>query len=426
MIRLFCIVIFIVGLGALVCAQETYNRCDQAASICPTQPLEVNNIDANSTFCNNCEDDFNFCFTGENTIWFYFDTNEDGGDVLLSLSNLIFETNPGQGNALQAIVFEADIPCRPSTYVPVSECEEAIEGPIDIEVLELEPETRYYVVINGQMGDDSNAEATFNLSISGEAIDISPSILIEKITEDACDGDPITFEATIEDCENQQEITWYADGEEIGETQGNQFTTTELYDGAVVTASAECLGDCSLLLSSNAISVPLYSFFVDAGPDFEILEGESVQLQGSSDEDIVEWSPSINMSNSNSFTPVVSPTSTTQYFLSVSNGVCSITDFCEVVVISALKIPNTFSPNGDGINDTWEILGIQSYPDCFVQVYDRWGQLVFQTTGYSPSKFWDGTSMNGRELAPSAYYYVINLRDEEFPDPIKGHVSIVR
>jgi gliding motility-associated-like protein len=99
----------------------------------------------------------------------------------------------------------------------------------------------------------------------------------------------------------------------------------------------------------------------------------------------------------------------------------------EVRVISALEIPNTFSPNGDGVNDTWEIPGIELYPDCYIQVFDRWGQLVFQTNGYPASKRWDGTrNGNGRPLAPSSYYYVINLRTEDFPEPIKGFVSIVR
>jgi len=169
----------------------------------------------------------------------------------------------------------------------------------------------------------------------------------------------------------------------------------------------------------------IISFDVDAGPDLVIEQGESIQLQGSSSETDFVWSPDASMSDPNVLNPVVNPNQTITYFLTADNGTCSITDEMVVTVNSGLVIPNTFSPNGDGINDTWEILGIEKYPDANIQIYNRWGQLIFQTTGYPPSKRWNGTSKSGKPLAASAYYYVINVRDDDFEEPVKGHVTIL-
>jgi gliding motility-associated-like protein len=69
-----------------------------------------------------------------------------------------------------------------------------------------------------------------------------------------------------------------------------------------------------------------------------------------------------------------------------------------------IVIPNAFSPNGDGINDTWQIKLLNSFLNAKVQVFNRQGQLVFNTKGYS--KPWDGTS-NGKPLPIGTYYYVI-------------------
>jgi gliding motility-associated-like protein len=167
-------------------------------------------------------------------------------------------------------------------------------------------------------------------------------------------------------------------------------------------------------------------FPVDAGIDTTIQQGENIQLEGSTTESDIMWSPSYAMNNATILNPIVDPDETTTYFLTVDNGTCSITDEMTVFVENNLTVPNTFSPNGDGINDDWEILGINQFPDCTIQVYTRWGQLVFQSTGYSLSKRWDGTSKNGKPLVAGAYYYVINLRSDEFDKPLKGTVSIVK
>jgi len=199
-----------------------------------------------------------------------------------------------------------------------------------------------------------------------------------------------------------------------------------LANNDVVTAEMVCFTQCKDTIISNSITFTVLDFLVDAGPDLYIQQGESIQLQGQTNEANILWSPFYNMNDPTLIKPIVNPNETTIYFLTVDNGTCSITDEVTVFVESQLEVPNTFTPNGDGINDNWEILGINNFPDCTIQVFSRWGQLVFQTTGYPFDKRWNGTSKSGKELATGSYYYVINLRDEQYDKPLKGTVTIIR
>ena len=84
-------------------------------------------------------------------------------------------------------------------------------------------------------------------------------------------------------------------------------------------------------------------------------------------------------------------------------------------------IPTAFTPNGDGIHDDWEIDGVDLFPTITVHVFNRWGQLLFESTGYSAR--WDGTH-NGNDLPIASYYYLIDLNDGR--EPFKGTVTIKR
>lgn len=78
------------------------------------------------------------------------------------------------------------------------------------------------------------------------------------------------------------------------------------------------------------------------------------------------------------------------------------------VFCDKLLIFNGFSPNGDQANDYWHILGIEAYPNNTVQVFNRWGNLVFEQRGYTNALAWDGT-WNGKALPDGTYYYLIDL-----------------
>jgi gliding motility-associated-like protein len=93
----------------------------------------------------------------------------------------------------------------------------------------------------------------------------------------------------------------------------------------------------------------------------------------------------------------------------------------EDTYVDCLIIPNAFTPNGDGYNDTWEIGNIGLFPRAFIQVYNRWGQLIYE--GLASEGFWDGT-YNFSPVPTGSYLYIINLGTGA--DTYNGVVTVVR
>ena len=111
------------------------------------------------------------------------------------------------------------------------------------------------------------------------------------------------------------------------------------------------------------------------------------------------------------------------YYVSEVSGSCeSPRARLQVTVgLSSLNIANAFTPNGDGINDYWQVNNIQSYPDALVQIYNRYGQKLFESKGYV--KPFDGT-YNGQKLAAGVYYYIINLNNK--CNILSGSLTLIR
>jgi gliding motility-associated-like protein len=100
----------------------------------------------------------------------------------------------------------------------------------------------------------------------------------------------------------------------------------------------------------------------------------------------------------------------------VDNGTCGTTADTVLVNLKdclTIIIPNAFSPNGDGVNDTFVVVNIESYPDNRMQIFNRWGSKVVDRAPYVSD--WDGISQFGaafgEKLPESTYYYVLDLGD---------------
>ncbi|MEA3446576.1 MAG: gliding motility-associated C-terminal domain-containing protein, partial [Bacteroidota bacterium] len=97
-------------------------------------------------------------------------------------------------------------------------------------------------------------------------------------------------------------------------------------------------------------------------------------------------------------------------------------EFIDYEYQECLFIPSAITPNGDGYNDVWQIRGIELFPDTYIEIYDRWGQVMFKSNrGYTQK--WDGT-FDGKKLPIDTYFYVIELNDGS--EPIIGPLTIVR
>jgi gliding motility-associated-like protein len=134
------------------------------------------------------------------------------------------------------------------------------------------------------------------------------------------------------------------------------------------------------------------------------------------------WTPGIYLNNDTVPNPVCTPRADVSYkIISIDDFGCSSSADVFVKVLKQLQIPNVFTPNGDGINERWEVKNLKDYSDCKVEIFNRYGQLVYHSVGYLNE--WDGT-LNGKPLPAATYYYVINLKIAA--KPIAGFVDIVR
>jgi gliding motility-associated-like protein len=90
-----------------------------------------------------------------------------------------------------------------------------------------------------------------------------------------------------------------------------------------------------------------------------------------------------------------------------------------------IEASQIFSPDGNNINDDFYIQNIEEYPENTVQIYDRWGGLIFEANGYdNQSVVWDGTGNNGRIVPNGTYYFLINPGDGV--DKLTGAVEVVK
>lgn len=161
-----------------------------------------------------------------------------------------------------------------------------------------------------------------------------------------------------------------------------------------------------------------------AGPDKDILPGGIAILEGSGQGDGLRysWLPTVHLNDPSRARPAASPAQDTRYRLMVSGkDGCKAQDEMLVKVLPKIIVPNAFTPNGDGINDTWVLLYMESYPNCMVEVFNRYGQRVFHSSGYG--RAWDGR-MNGRLLPAGTYYWLIDPKNGRAL--LKGSVTLIR
>ena len=168
---------------------------------------------------------------------------------------------------------------------------------------------------------------------------------------------------------------------------------------------------------------------IKLGFDKQAYEGDTVVLDPQITGNPIKflWTPSDYFITTDSIrNPSILAVTTMQYSLVVtgSNSCISKPDYITIKVLTRIKpynIPNSFSPNADGINDKWVIKDIAAFPKVSVQVFTRNGYPVFSSEGVYKS--WDGTA--GNKLLPAGiYYYVIKVKPDS--KPITGWVSIFK
>jgi gliding motility-associated-like protein len=291
------------------------------------------------------------------------------------------------------------------------------------------------------------AGSTFTWSISGGTIvsDYSDSVIVDwgsvagtyhiavtEFTVNGCPSDSLSLDVTVDGpdvdlgeersiCEGESVTITptgnysYQQWHDLSTGQSYTANTTEMVSITVYDAVG-CTAEDSVQVTSYPTPV------VDLGNDTTLCGAMSLILDAGNPGSMYLWSTGATTQQIEVFTG--------EQFISVevtNPAGCSGADEIHIQPCSPEEffdnIANTITPNGDNVNDTWQIDEAMAYPDIEIEIFDRWGRLVWRSSrGYSNN--WDGRNMNGKELPMDSYFYVINLNDGS--GLLNGTITIIR
>jgi gliding motility-associated-like protein len=223
----------------------------------------------------------------------------------------------------------------------------------------------------------------------------------------------------------------YLDNDKSPDPVFTAATDTSITYKVVGQTAKNCFADTGYV-SVKTYPIPKMDILRD---EIVLNVGASVQLHTNSSADITtwHWSPPQGLSNTVVADPVASPEQSTTYSVIASNGgSCVARDQITINVIcsgSNVFIPNTFSPNNDGMNDVFYPRGTGLFKIKSFRVFNRWGQVVFEKTNTTPNNAtegWDG-KINGKPVNADVYVYIIEvLCSNNMVIPFKGNITLIR
>lgn len=255
------------------------------------------------------------------------------------------------------------------------------------------------------------------------AINAVPIALFSLQNDSVCENRPIAFSSSLTGISSWE---W-----DFGNGTGNNvppfsrtYGSAGSYPVSLVVTGA---GGCKSLPTRDVLKVnPLP--VVNAGADKFIVGGGSVLLAATvspAGTYSYLWTPAGDLNNSTILQPIARPLATTTYLLQVTEVTthCRAGDDVLVKIIPELYIPNAFTPNGDAYNEQWIIPALAAYPGAMVTVYNRYGNVIYETKDYFAHP-WDGT-YKGVKQPSGSYVYLIRLNDAR-QQIFQGQVTIIR
>ena len=262
----------------------------------------------------------------------------------------------------------------------------------------------------------TDANSCFVIDSTNIVVKASPNAAVSFASDTICAGATILLKAS-----GGVNYEWFpVTGLSTPQQQNTQANpANSIIYNVTVTNSFGCTDTASIDI--NVVKAPV----VNAGVDKITPVGKAVQLTASISGDVVSftWSPTNFMLNETTLTPLVNPPADYQYVLTAfaPKNCGTFTDTVQVKIINGIFIPNAFSPNGDGKNDTWNVPGLEIYPLHTLTIFDRYGQIVFQRKKtFVP---WDGY-YKGQLLSAGTYIYFIDLNNGT--KVIKGSFLLVK
>ncbi|WP_113653876.1 gliding motility-associated C-terminal domain-containing protein [Pedobacter namyangjuensis] len=232
-------------------------------------------------------------------------------------------------------------------------------------------------------------------------VKVTPKVIASTTFNDItiCEGDVIRLEASGGDT-----FKWLP-----SENLNDPNTATPIASPKKTTTYSVTVGVGACLDTKNITVTVNPKTTGNAGADRRILAGQSVQLDGTATGSNAKfsWSPTDYLDDPTILNPIATPPADITYTLTISSDCNTVTDDVFIRVFPKVDIANTFTPNGDGVNDTWIIPAIERFEKIKLEVMTRYGEKVFEANSF---KSWDG-KFKGNDLPVGTYFYILYLGD---------------
>jgi gliding motility-associated-like protein len=272
---------------------------------------------------------------------------------------------------------------------------------------------------------------------------VTPSVTISPGTFDECSGVAVTYTATPVNGGDTPHFQWKVNGLNSG-SDSPDFISSNLNNNdkitCILTSSIACTTSpaatsneavftldppvtTSVTITSSSLNGPVCAgteiIFTATPVSPDIKPGYQWQVNGNNAGTDSSAFSSATLADGDVVTCIL--TSTGKCLINPSTSSNAITVKLNPNSQCVIVIPNAFTPNGDGINDLWNISALQGYPNCSLTIFTRYGSLIFKSTGYV--KAWDGT-YNGSALPVGTYYYILDIKNGK--KTMSGAVTILR
>jgi gliding motility-associated-like protein len=267
--------------------------------------------------------------------------------------------------------------------------------------------TTFYVTITNGAG--CSAIDSVLITYTGS---LTPAVTISSSSNNICAGTPVTFTAVAVNGGSPPSFQWQKNGNPVG-TNSNTYTDVNLNNGDVIRCILTSNLNCAVPSTAQSNSITMVITSAPANIRYPALSAfpyQNLQLQarnigGTS----FQWLPNVGLSNNLISNPVFYYSQTQEYTIRINTGAGCIVIDTQLVEIKGKKgiyVPRGFSPNGDGSNDRLYpiLVGIKQLN--YFKIYNRWGNLLFETTSGRPEDGWDGT-YKGKKQPVETYTWVV-------------------
>ncbi|MGN6617021.1 MAG: gliding motility-associated C-terminal domain-containing protein, partial [Ilyomonas sp.] len=255
-----------------------------------------------------------------------------------------------------------------------------------------------------------------------------PISLSVKTTDSICAGSSVQLAAYGAEIYNWQPATGLNNNTIQNPLASPTTTTTYTLIG---TDNKNCFSDTTMV-KVEVFPIPQFNI-IDTAITINLGAKDTIETTSSPDITTWGWTPSLGLSCNNCPQPVAQPPSTITYTANVVNaGGCTASDQITIKVLcngSNVFVPNTFSPNNDGMNDVFYPRGVGPVRVRGFRIFNRWGALLFERNNFDlndPSTGWKG-DYKGKPVDAGVYVYVLELIcDNQTIFPMKGNVTLLK